>query len=153
MQVKNWPLNEGNLDTAFFKFIGPPRLSPGNVASGDIIRLGGMILGEKESKNLDFSLLSHYKDTKYGDAYLVGFRGYTFENLPSGHLTGEMLIREDDYSVVSLKYTWEVLDASRNRSTEVLFHSSTWKADHVSKIISDTTTFKYEYTYSKEPTT
>jgi hypothetical protein len=41
LQVKNWPQHKEKRDTAFFKFIGVPRLSAGYIAGiGDIIRIG-----------------------------------------------------------------------------------------------------------------
>lgn len=154
LQVKNWPQHKENRDTVFFKFIGVPELSAGYIAGiGDVIRRGKLIVGEKGSKNFDFRLLSHYKDKKNGNKYLVSFKGDTFENMWVGHVKGEMLIREDDYAVESVKYTWELQDARRNKSTEESYHSRNWKAFSVTKIIADSTIFKYEYSYVKDTVT
>jgi hypothetical protein len=66
------------------------------------------------------------------------------------HVKGEMLIREKDYAVVSLKYIQELQDARLNKAIEDLYHTPTWKANSVSKIIFDTMTFKHEYSYNKD---
>lgn len=146
MHIKDWHKETMNEDPVFFNFIGVPRLSSGYIEIiGDIIRRG-LVTGEKRLNNFDFRLLAHYQDKNYGSVYHVSFKphsiyndffltGHTAAELPLGYLKGEMLIREDDYAVVSLKYIWELDVKPSNRGTENAYHSPDWKADRLPKII------------------
>lgn len=152
-EVRKWPQHIANFDSVFFNCIGVPRLSAGYIAAiADVLRMG-LVFDDKHSRNFDFRLLKHCQDQKYGTIYLVSFKGYTFEDQPVGYLKGEILIREDDYAVVSLKYNWEWQVAGLNRSLEQLYHSPTWKANRVGKIVSNSITFKHEYSYAKDTVT
>ena len=159
LQVKKWCQDTLNFDTVFFNFIGVPRLSSGDIITkGDILRRG-LILGEKQSKNFDFRLLAHYKDKIQGNLYLVSFKPHSTtyndffmngSNLPLGYLKGEILIREDDYAVVSLKYIWELKVERLNKALENAYLSPYWKADKLGKIVANSIIFKHEYSYTKD---
>lgn len=163
MQVKKWRQDTVNYDALFFNFIGVPRLLLGSIIPrADILRRG-LVIGEKQRKNFDFRLLSRYQDKKYGAVYLVSFKphstyndfflnGYTYAEMPLGYLRGEMIIREDDYAVVHLKYVWELKTERLNKSLENLYHSPSWKANRVGKIVSNYIIHKYEYSYNKDTT-
>lgn len=162
MLSKIWTEDTINCDAAFLKFIGVPRITSGDIGSkGDILRRE-MVLGEKKIKSFDFRLLAHYQDKLYGPVYLVSFKpfGYTINDfylngshLPLGYLKGEMVIKEDDYAVISIKYTWEMKVDAFNKQIEDDFHSSHWNADKVNKIIANPVIFNYHYSYMKDAVT
>jgi hypothetical protein len=161
MQVKHWRQDSTNNNPIFLKFIGVPRLLLGDIIPlADILRRG-LVIGEKRSENFDFRLIAHYQDKEYGTVDLVSFRphatyndfflkGYTYAELPLGYIKGEILIREDDYAVVDLKYIWEVKVERLNAALERLYQTPSWKANRVGKIISNSIVYKYQYTYSKD---
>jgi hypothetical protein len=158
---KSWHRDTAKYDASFFSFIGVPALGTGDIIPyADILRKG-LVTGEKRIKNFDFRLKAHYQDARYGSVYLVSFKvqpdyndfflvGKTVEMLPLGYLKGEMIIREDDYAVVSLKYIWELKNEKFNASLENAYHSRYWKATRLSKIISNSIIYTYEYTYGKD---
>lgn len=157
-----WHEDTITCDAAFLQFIGNARISFGDIGTrGDILRRE-MVLGEKKRKRFDFRLLAHYEDKLQGPVYLVSFRplGTTLNdffmnsyNLPLGYLKGEMIIRENDFAVVSIKYTWEMKVDPFNQSIESAFHSQYWKADKLSKIIANPVILHYDYTYMKDSLT
>ncbi len=123
----------------------------------------GLMINEKQIKNFDLKILAHYQDEKNGSVYLVSFKphnvytgfmgGHTIGDLEHGFLKGELLIREDDFAVVALKYTFELKVDLLNRSLEESFHNGAWKADRLSKIMSNLLIFKHEYSYRKDSVT
>ncbi len=78
------------------------------------------------------------------------FLGRTVGGLARGYLKGEIRIRELDYSIIRLKYVWEMKVESLNRGTTNLFHTKTWNANRVTKMISDKIIYKYDYMYNKD---
>lgn len=163
MKAKNWNQDTLYYDKTFLNFIGTPSLVAGDIIpSSDILRKG-LAIDEKQRKSFDYKLLAHYKDEKLGFVYLVSFRpNSTFKDslfvgrtigggsMGWGYWDGEMLIREDDYAVVSLKYIWEKPVERTNESLERSYLSKNWKANRLSRIISTSLIFKYEYIYAKD---
>ena len=47
-------------------------------------------------------------------------------------------------------YIWEMKVESLNRVTTNLFHTKTWNANRVTKLISDKIIYKYDYMYNKD---
>jgi hypothetical protein len=164
MQIRQWHHDTANYDAVFFRFVGVPRLLLGDIIPlADILRRE-WVIGEKHSKGYDFKLLEHYEDRKYGAVYHVSFRpntrysdsllgGRTIGYLPLGYLKGEMLITEDDYAVVDLKYIWEAKVERLNEAIERLYQAPSWKANRVGKIISNAIIYKFDYSYSKDAVT
>jgi hypothetical protein len=165
MKAKNWNQDTLYYDKTFLNLIGSPSLVAGDIIpSSDILRKG-LAIDDKQRKSFDYKLLAHYKDEKLGFVYLVSFRpNSTFKDslfvgrtigggsMGWGYWNGEMLIREDDYAVVSLKYIWEKPVERTNESLERSYLSKNWKANRLSRIISSSLIFKYEYIYAKDKT-
>lgn len=160
MKSPNWIKDTLYQDKLFTNFIGVPRLCTGDIIPWfDMLRKGLPIDGNN-NKGLDFKLISKYKDEKYGLVYIVSFMpnqsfkdsflGRTVGGLARGYLKGEIRIREIDYSIIRLKYIWEMKVESLNRGTTNLFHTKTWKANRVTKMISDKIIYKYDYMYNKD---
>lgn len=160
MKSPNWIKDTLYQDKFFTNFIGVPRLCTGDIIPWfDMFRKGLPIDGNN-NKGLDFKLVSKYKDEKYGLVYVVSFMpnqsfkdsflGRTVGGLARGYLKGEIRIRELDYSIIRLKYVWEMKVESLNRGTTNLFHTKTWNANRVTKMISDKIIYKYDYMYSKD---
>lgn len=160
MKSPNWIKDTLYQDKLFTNFIGVPRLCTGDIIPWfDMLRKGLPIDGNN-NKGLDFKLISKYKDEKYGLVYIVSFipnksfkdsfLGRTVGGLARGYLKGEIRIRELDYSIIRLKYVWEMKVESLNRGTTNLFHTKTWKANRVTKMISDKIIYKYDYMYYKD---
>lgn len=160
MKSPNWIKDTLYQDKLFTNFIGVPQLCTGDIIPWfDMLRKGLPIDGNN-NKGLDFKLISKYKDEKYGLVYIVSFMpnqsfkdsflGRTVGGLARGYLKGEIRIREFDYSIIRLKYIWEMKVESLNRGTTNLFHTKTWKANRVTKMISDKIIYKYDYMYNKD---
>ena len=160
MKSPNWIKDTLYQDKLFTNLIGVPRLCTGDIIPWfDMLRKGLPIDGNN-NKGLDFKLVSKYKDEKYGFVYIVSFipnklfndsfLGRTVGGLARGYLKGEIRIRELDYSIIRLKYIWEMKVESLNRATTNLFHTKTWKANRVTKMISDKIIYKYDYMYNKD---
>lgn len=160
MKSPNWIKDTLYQDKLFTNFIGVPRLCTGDIIPWfDMLRKGLPIDGNN-NKGLDFKLISKYKDEKYGLVYIVSFMpnksfkdsflGRTVGGLARGYLKGEIRIRELDYSIIRLKYVWEMKVESLNRGTTNLFHTKTWNANRVTKMISDKIIYKYDYMYNKD---
>lgn len=160
MKSPNWIKDTLYQDKLFTNFIGVPRLCTGDIIPWfDMLRKGLPIDGNN-NKGLDFKLISKYKDEKYGLVYIVSFMpnksfkdsflGRTVGGLARGYLKGEIRIRELDYSIIRLKYVWEMKVESLNRGTTNLFHTKTWHANRVTKMISDKIFYKYDYMYYKD---
>ena len=162
MLAKKWNEDTVNCDAVFFKFIGVERITSGDIGSrGDILRKE-MVLSEKRRKSFDFRLLAHYEDKLLGGVYLISFKplGTTIHDfylnkayLPLGYLRGEMMVRENDYAVISINYTWEMNVEAFNRQIEVDFNSPHWKAFKVNKIIANPVIYNYRYSYMKDTVT
>jgi hypothetical protein len=160
MKSPNWIKDTLYQDKLFTKFIGVPRLCTGDIIPWfDMLRKGLPIDGNN-NKGLDFKLVSKYQDEKYGLIYIVSFMpnqsfkdsflGRTVGGLARGYLKGEVRIREFDYSIIRLKFIWEMKVESLNRATTNLFHTKTWNANRVTKLISDKIIYKYDYMYNKD---
>ena len=160
MKSPNWIKDTLYQDKLFTNFIGVSRLCTGDIIPWfDMLRKGLPIDGNN-NKGLDFKLISKYKDEKYGLIYIVSFMpnqsfkdsflGRTVGGLARGYLKGEVRIREFDYSIIRLKFIWEMKVESLNRATTNLFHTKTWNANRVTKLISDKIIYKYDYMYNKD---
>lgn len=160
MKSPNWIKDTLYQDKLFTKFIGVPQLCTGDIIPWfDMLRKGLPIDGNN-NKGLDFKLVSKYQDEKYGLIYIVSFMpnqsfkdsflGRTVGGLARGYLKGEVRIREFDYSIIRLKFIWEMKVESLNRATTNLFHTKTWNANRVTKLISDKIIYKYDYMYYKD---
>lgn len=166
LTAKKWHQDTLYVETPFQRFIGVPSLVTGDlVPSSDILRKG-FAIGETQRESFDYKFLTHYHDKKQGSVYLVSFkpnktiddsflRGRTIGGglLGWDNWKGEMLIREDDYAVVSLKYIWEANIAHLNKSVESDFHSANWKKRALGNIIANSKIYNYEYSYSKDSLT
>lgn len=166
MLAKKWQQDTILFDVNFFKFIGAESLVAGDIIpSSDILRKG-LAIGEKNRKNFEFKLMTQYHDKIHGAVYLVSFKPkQNFNDLYLGGRTlgggswtwryfkGEMLIKQDDFSVVKLKYFWDRPVERLNEGNEILYHSKHWKADRVDKIIFNSINYKYEYNYTKDSVT
>lgn len=160
MKYPNWIKDTLYQDKLFTNFIGVPRLCTGDIIPWfDMLRKGLPIDGNN-NKGLDFKLISKYKDEKYGLVYIVSFMpnqsfkdsflGRTVGGLARGYLKGEIRIKESDYSIIRLKYVWEMKVESLNIATTNLFHTKTWHANRVAKMILDKIIYKYDYMYNKD---
>ncbi|MDP3568143.1 hypothetical protein [Sediminibacterium sp.] len=160
MKSPNWIKDTLYQDKLFTNFIGVPQLCTGDIIPWfDMLRKGLPIDGNN-NKGLDFKLISKYKDEKYGLVYIVSFMpnqsfkdsflGRTVGGLARGYLKGEIRIREFDYSIIRLKYIWEMKVESLNGFITNLFHTKTWHANRVTKMISDKIIYKYDYIYNKD---
>lgn len=160
MKSPNWIKDTLYQDKLFTNLIGVPQLCTGDIIPWfDMLRKGLPIDGNN-NKGLDFKLVSKYQDEKYGLIYIVSFMpnqsfkdsflGRTVGGLARGYLKGEVRIREFDYSIIRLKFIWEMKVESLNRATTNLFHTKTWKANRVTKMISDKIIYKYDYMYNKD---
>ena len=160
MKSPNWIKDTLYQDKLFTNLIGVPQLCTGDIIPWfDMLRKGLPIDGNN-NKGLDFKLVSKYQDEKYGLIYIVSFMpnkyfkdsflGRTVGGLARGYLKGEIRIREIDYSIIRLKYIWEMKVESLNRFTTNLFHTKTWHANRVTKMISDKIIYKYDYMYYKD---
>lgn len=160
MKSPNWIKDTLYQDKLFTKFIGVPQLCTGDIIPWfDMLRKGLPIDGNN-NKGLDFKLVSKYQDEKYGLIYIVSFMpnqsfkdsflGRTVGGLARGYLKGEVRIREFDYSIIRLKFIWEMKVESLNRATTNLFHTKTWNANRVTKLILDKIIYKYDYMYNKD---
>lgn len=160
MKTPNWIKDTLYQDKFFTNFIGVPQLCTGDIIPWfDMLRKGLPIDGNN-NKGLDFKLISKYKDDKYGLVYIVSFipnksfkdsfLGRTVGGLARGYLKGEIRIKELDYSIIRLMYIWEMKVESLNRVTTNLFHTKTWNANRVTKLISDKIIYKYDYMYNKD---
>ena len=160
IRIKKWDRDTAKYDAAFFNFIGVPELLTGDIILNSDILRRGLMIKEKEIKYFDIKLLAHYQDEKNGAVYLVSFRalgnytgfsgGRTIGNSEFGFLKGQMLIREDDFAVVNLKCIFELKVERSNSSLELSYHTPAWKADRLSKIISNSVIYKHEYSYIKD---
>lgn len=156
-----WRQDTLKYDAIFFKLIGVPCILTGNIiAYSDIIRKE-LVISEKRIKNFDFKLQGHFQDKKFGSVFIVSFKpistyndfflqGYTLTQNPLGYLKGEMIIREEDYAVVNLKYIWELKNDRLNAALVSSYHSPNWKADKLGKIIANSVIYNYEYSYAKD---
>ncbi len=160
MKSPNWIKDTLYQDKLFTNLIGVPQLCTGDIIPWfDMLRKGLPIDGNN-NKGLDFKLVSKYQDEKYGLIYIVSFMpnqsfkdsflGRTVGGLARGYLKGEVRIREFDYSIIRLKFIWEMKVESLNRATTNLFHTKTWNANRVTKLISDKIIYKYDYMYNKD---
>lgn len=160
LKSPNWIKDTLYQDKLFTNFIGVPHLCTGDIIPWfDMLRKGLPIDGNN-NKGLDFKLVSKYKDEKYGLVYIVSFMpnqsfkdsflGRTVGGLARGYLKGEIRIREFDYSIIRLKYIWEMKVESLNIATTNLFQTKTWHANRVCKLISDKIIYKYDYMYNKD---
>lgn len=150
-------------DTYFSTILRLPNLVLGDIIPrADILRQE-FFIGEKQIKNFDFRLLSHYQDKTYGLVYRVSFKPYSTNtyndlilrgiikmNKPLGFLKGEMLIREEDYAVVSINYSIEMNVEQFNAAIEKAYHSRNWNEHIIGKIISNSRRYDYEYVYKKD---
>jgi hypothetical protein len=161
MRVKTWQEDTVVYEPLFLQFLGPPRLRAGNIVPRTDILRKGMVIGANQIKDFDFRILAHYQDKIYGSVFRVSFKplsiftdfflkGPSYADLPLGYLNGEMLIREEDYAVISLKYIWELKVEPLNAALEKAYHSRYWKADKLNKIISASRVYKEEYAYSRD---
>ncbi len=161
LKIRKWQQDTVKYDALFSNFIGPPRLSLGGIIQKvDVLRLG-MVLGEKKSTNFDVKLLAHYQDKKYGSVYLVSFKSYNIgyilplsgsKDTSYSFYKGEMLIREEDYAIVNIKYVWEIKVERLNKGLNNAYNSPYWKADKLGKIVSESLIHKNEYSYTKDAT-
>ncbi len=160
MKSPNWIKDTLYQDKLFTNLIGVPQLCTGDIIPWfDMLRKGLPIDGNN-NKGLDFKLVSKYQDEKYGLIYIVSFipnqsfkdsfLGRTVGGLARGYLKGEVRIREFDYSIIRLKFIWEMKVESLNRATTNLFHTKTWNANRVTKLISDKIIYKHDYMYYKD---
>ena len=164
---------EHHSDTAsynpiFFNFIGSPDLSLWSVINCFDFLRKGVVTGKKSKEYFDFKLLGHYEDENYGPVYRISFKPHSADykvfhdisqvNIQPGwgwwnRFNGEMLVSENDYAIVNVKYTQDVAVEIRKRGIAYLYHSPGWKADRVSKIVPYSETFNNEYSYAKDTAT
>jgi hypothetical protein len=64
-----------------------------------------------------------------------------------------MLIREDDYAVISLKFTLELQVERLNAEVVDSYHSPYWKSNRLDRIISSSAIYQAEYSYRKDAVT
>jgi hypothetical protein len=162
-KLKSWSKDTAVYDAVFFNSIGTPELIEGDIVPNmDIIRKG-LTINKKQSESFDFRLQAHYQDKNNGSVYLVSFKPYkkypgylggrTLADLEHGFLKGEILIREDDFAIVSIRYVFEKKVEIFNRSLELSLLNPNWKANQLSRLISSTVVYNYEYSYAKDTST
>lgn len=160
MKSPNWLKDTLFQDASFSKFIGVPTLVAGDIIPWFDMLRKGFPIQEGKNKGLDFRLIAKYHDEQYGEVYRVSFKpnshyedaflGRTVGGLSRGYLKGEIIIQEKDYAMVRMKFIWEMKVEALNKGTQNLFHTPTWKANRVTKIISDKIIFQNEYVYQKD---